>query len=111
MIRNFFHQMQYTEIGRTKKYFDPNSRKKLEGADVTVYRGYSTSFSLLESGLFLKVDPTVKIIQSESALDVINKIYKRNAALSKTEKRLLIEEELIGKSVMANYGRNLCYRI
>jgi hypothetical protein len=111
MVRNFFHQMQYTEIGRSRKYFDPQSRKELSGANVAVYHGYSTNFCLLEGGLFLKVDPTVKIVQSESALDLINKIYKINSALSKTEKRALVEHELINKTVMANYGKNRCYRI
>ncbi len=31
--------------------------------------------------------------------------------MGKTEKRLLVEEELIGKMVMANYGKNRCYVI
>jgi hypothetical protein len=82
--------MQYTEIGKSKKYFDPSSRKTLDGANVTIYKGYSSNFTLLENGLFLKIDPTVKIIQSDSALDVINNIYKLNSTKCKTEKRLLV---------------------
>jgi hypothetical protein len=38
-------------------------------------------------------------------------MYKINSSLSKTEKRMLVEQELVGKTVMANYGRNRCYRI
>lgn len=83
--------MQYTEIGRSRKYFDPLSRKELPGAKISVFQGYSSNFCLLEGGLFLKVDPTMKIIQSESALDLINRIYKINSSLSKAEKRMLVE--------------------
>jgi hypothetical protein len=111
LVRNFFHHMHYTEIGRTRKYFDPQSRRDLSGASLSLFSGYSTSFSLLEGGLFLKVDPTVKIVQSESALDLINRVYKLNSSLSRAEKRLLVEQELVGKTVMANYGKNRCYRI
>jgi hypothetical protein len=29
MVRNFFHLLEYTEIGRSKKYFDPHSKHYL----------------------------------------------------------------------------------
>jgi hypothetical protein len=47
MIRNFFHQMKYTEIGRSRKFFDASSGQKLKGANVTVYKGFCSNFSLL----------------------------------------------------------------
>lgn len=53
----------------------------------------------------------MKIIQNESVLDVINNIYKKYTHVGKAEKRLLVEEQLIGKMVMANYGKNRCYII
>lgn len=91
MMRNFFHKMKFTEIGRSRKFFDPKSKKTLNGANVTVYKGFSTNFALLENGLYLKVDPIMKIIRSETVLDVINGLYKTNANASKTEKRLIVE--------------------
>lgn len=52
------------------------------------------------------MDPAVKIVRSETALDVINRIYTLNSSLSKQEKRQAVEHELVGKMVMANYGKN-----
>jgi hypothetical protein len=111
MVRNYFRMMNFTEIGRSREFFDPNSQRRLNGANVMAYKVFSTNFSLLENGLFLKVDPGTKIIRSESVLDLINSVYKKNSSVGKTEKRLLVEEELIGKMVMANYGKNRCYII
>ena len=37
--------------------------------------------------------------------------YKKHCSLPKAEKRELVEDELKGKMVMANYGRNNCYII
>jgi hypothetical protein len=39
--------MKYTEIGRSRKFFDASSQKRLSGANVTVYKGFATNFSLL----------------------------------------------------------------
>jgi len=47
MIKNFFHLLDYTEIGRSKKYFDSKTKVNLNGAQVTIFKGYSSSFSLL----------------------------------------------------------------
>ena len=87
MVRNFFYQLQYTEIGRSGKYFDPQSRQHLDGAEVSIFRGYSSSFLQLEGGLFCRIDPAVKVVRSESVLDVVNAVYKRNSAFSREEKR------------------------
>lgn len=64
MIRNFFRQMKYTEIGRSRKFCDASSQKKLPGANVTVFKGYSSNFALIENGLYLRVDPLMKIIRN-----------------------------------------------
>lgn len=106
MLHNFFHQINYSEIGRSRKYFDSQHYTHMESARVLIYKGYSSSFTLLEKGLFLRIDPAVKIVRSETVLDVINRIYSLSNGLSKQEKRLAVERELIGKMVMANYGKN-----
>jgi len=55
MVRNFFYQLHYTEIGSSRKYFDPSSEQNLKGANVKIYKGFSTSFLMLEKGLFCRV--------------------------------------------------------
>lgn len=44
LIRNFFRQTNFTEIGRSRKFFDATSPRRLNGANVTVYKGFSTNF-------------------------------------------------------------------
>lgn len=44
-------------------------------------------------------------------LEVINRVYACNPSLNKTEKRLMIQEELVYKMVMSNYGKSKYYVI
>lgn len=111
IIKTFFNRLNFTEIGRSRKYFDTSSKKSLDSAGVMVFSGFATSFNVLETGLYLRVDPSCKIVREESVLDVINQVYKRHGDKSKGEKRLVIQEELVGKMVMANYGRSKYYVI
>lgn len=83
----------------------------IESAKVYIYKGYSSNFSLLEAGLFLRIDAAVKVIRNETALEVINGIYSKYPNLNKQEKRRIVEMELIGKMVMANYGKCAHYII
>lgn len=48
----------------------------------------------------------VRIIQNRTVLDEIDGIYASNSHLSKDEKRQAVKQELIGKTVMANYGNS-----
>ena len=63
LVKNFFYQIDYTEIGRSGKYFDSQNYTKVESARLFVYKGYSSRFSLLEDGLFLKIDPATKVVR------------------------------------------------
>ncbi len=68
MVKNFFYQLDYTEIGRSRKYFDTKNFKNLECARVTVFKGYSSNFTLLENGLYLRMDSAVKIVRGDTVL-------------------------------------------
>lgn len=35
---------------------------------MTLFKGYSSNFKLLQGGLYLRLDPAVKVIQSTSVL-------------------------------------------
>lgn len=56
--------------------------------------------------MYLQVDSIVRIIQNKTVLDEINSIYGQCPYLSKDEKRNTVKAELIGKTVMANYGNS-----
>lgn len=47
MIKNFFNQLGFIEIGKSRKYFDPKSRTNLDNAGIMIYNGFSTSFNIL----------------------------------------------------------------
>lgn len=50
-------------------------------------------------------------MRSDTLLSYVNYLYKINGSLSKEEKRNAVEAELIGKMVMASYGKNKYYTI
>jgi hypothetical protein len=84
VIKNFMAQLDYTEIGKTRSYFDPKKKESIDSAGIILFYGYSTRFDLREDGLFLQINPATKIIRSESVLEVINRVYAFNASLNKT---------------------------
>ena len=84
---------------------------KIESANVYVNKGYSSNFSLLEAGLFLRIDVAVKVVRNETALQIINRIYSMYPNHSKSEKRRMVENELVGKMVMSNYVKCAYYTI
>lgn len=92
------------EIGQTGKYFNKQGKKNIF-QDLSIYPGYKANFLLAEGGMFLRVDPTNKLVQSKSVLEFINEIYKINADRDRDEKRQLVKEALISKIVMTNYGK------
>ena len=84
---------------------------KLDNVGVVLYKGYSTSINVLENGVYLRIDSSTRVVQNETAVTAINRIYKNCANLGKDEKRDRIKAEFIGKLVMANYGNHKYWRI
>lgn len=109
-IRNIMSTLDYMEIGQTGKYFNKQGRKNVF-ADLSIYPGYKVNFLMVEAGMFLRVDPTNKLVQNKSVLEYINEIYKINGDRDRDEKRQLVKESLIGKVVMTNYGKTKYARI
>lgn len=109
-IRNIMTTLDYMEIGQTGKYFNKQGRKNVFN-DLSIYPGYKVNFLLAEAGMFLRVDPTSKLVQNKSVLDYINELYKINSDRDRDEKRQIVKEALIGKVVMTNYGKTKYARI
>lgn len=59
----------------------------------------------------MKVDTANKIVRSCNVLQCINDLYSLHNGKSKEEKRAVIQAELCGKMVMANYGNSRYWRI
>lgn len=43
--------------------------------EIKMFSGYQANFLQTESGIFLRVDPTKKIVRNETVLSFINKTY------------------------------------
>lgn len=63
----------------------------MSSAGIILFNGYEASISLLENGLYLRVDGLTRIVQDRSVLDLINKVYITNSHLNKEEKRSLVK--------------------
>lgn len=98
--------MNYIQIGKGNRFINPSSKKALPNAGIVLFTGYETSFNMLESGLYLRVDSITRIVQDKTVLEYINGVYLKNSHLNKEEKRSMVQEEMIGKTVMANYGNS-----
>ena len=104
LVKKFFNELGFAEIGSSHKYFHPKSRKVLENDRLMLFDGYKASFTLQNDSLYLRVDSMTRIIQNRKVLDFINELYALNSTKSKEEKRIILKEALIGKTVVGNYG-------
>lgn len=111
LLKMQMRMIGYAEIGRSKKYFDNTTRREIPNTNLFLYNGFSTSFQLLEGGLYLRVDPVNKIVQSECVLKFINELYAQYSTASKDDKRSIVVESMVGKCVMSNYGTNRYWKI
>ena len=59
----------------------------------------------------MKVDTANKIVLSCNVFQCVNDLYSLHNGKSKEEKRAVIQAELCGKMVMANYGNSRYWRI
>lgn len=70
-IRNIMTTLNYMEIGQTGKYFNKQGKRAVF-PDLSIYPGFKANFLLAESGMFLRVDPTSKLVQNKTVLEYIN---------------------------------------
>lgn len=99
-----FGKMGYVEIGRTGKFFQVKNSKQID-ENMKMFSGFKANFMLLERGIYLRVDSAKKIVRNETVLECINNVYAKNKTKERDEKRNAVKEELIGLTVMTNYGK------
>ena len=88
-----------------------NLKRELQGTNINIYSGFETSFINYEKNFFLRLDISNKIVRTDTILDYINQLYNVNDGKSKEEKRRIVKEELVGRTILANYGTHRYYRI
>jgi len=111
LIKAFLMKLGYIEIGKSKKYYNHQVQEALPSAGVCLYQGYGTAFTLLENGLYLKIDSSTRVVQNTACINRVNDLYNMHKNLEKDEKRAKIKAEFIGQTVMANYGNHRYWRI
>lgn len=77
LLKNQLRLLGYGEIGKSRKFFDMSNQVEIANTGLFLCKGYCTSFNMLESGLYLKVEPANKIVRRDSVLLVVNNIYKK----------------------------------
>lgn len=108
-LRNIMRKLNYTEIGRSGKYFNVHEKKSID--NLMMFSGYKSNFVLLENGYSLRVDSVKKIVRNQTVLDYINEIWKMNQDKERLEKRNILQNNLVGKIVMTNYGSTNYHRV
>ncbi len=66
-LRGIMSRLGYMEIGRTGKYFHVNNKTTID--KLQMFKGFSSSFTECEKGMFLRVDSARKIVRNSTALD------------------------------------------
>ena len=102
LFKSYLRQLKFTEIGRTKKYFNTQTSNTV--AFFKIFDGFECSIAKLAGGVFLKIDTCCKLVTTQSCLEVINNIYKQNNSKNKEDKRALVYQHFHNKMVMSNYG-------
>lgn len=63
LIKQFFAEMNYVEVGKCGKYVNPNSKYVIPNSGMSMFTGYEASILLLQGGLYLRVDSLTRIVQ------------------------------------------------
>lgn len=89
-LRNLLRRLDYTEIGKTGKFFNTKRSENIDG-DMKMFSGVKANFMILERGIYLRVDSAKKIVRNETVLDFINNFYSTHKDKDRDEKRLILK--------------------
>ncbi|XP_031505882.1 uncharacterized protein LOC116268318 [Nymphaea colorata] len=109
-LQNIMRRLDYTEIGRTGRYFNCNGERQ-QMDNLYLYSGFKANFVHLEAGYFLRVDSVKKVVRTETVLEYIDSFYRMYEGKDRDEKRMALKESLIGTIVMTNYGKMQYYKV
>ena len=112
IFKTAFRQTHLRQIGRDPKFFDyerPVTDEKLTAMHLQVLKGYKASVFMSETGVTVAVDTLFRFMSTISCLDKINEL-KRQARDDRRFKEL-VESEVVGSSVIADWGNKRTYQI
>ena len=103
MRRNLQH-LGWNLMGRY--YFDPTTRHKIEQHKLEVLQGLITAINFHDDGILMCTDTVHKVIRSETCLEVLQELIKRDRSSFQNNAR----RELAGSIVITPYN-NKTYKI
>ena len=107
LIKSKLRDLGLVQLGIDRNNYMPNEQINIEGQPLVLWPGYYTSVDISKIGLQITIDTCFKLLRSDTVLDYMDDITFKNGSRG----RRLITEELVGKIVMARYGRNITYKI
>jgi len=104
-LKSNLAKMGYKAFGRTIKFYDMKEHVDVPEHHLNIYKGFTTSIDIYESGIKLLVDYSTKIVRSRN---LMQELMKNDIDISDRD---AVKEYCIGMLVMASYGNNRVYRV
>jgi hypothetical protein len=107
IIKQLMKQLDYTEIGKNSKFYNPNKYQySVEDRDgrpvgLNVWKGFKTSINVCSKELLLLIDFSTRVLQSCTVLDNFRNCRNQEEKISSIQ----------GLSVASNYGNHQIYRV
>jgi aubergine-like protein len=106
LIKSHLSELKMIELGRSQKYFDIRSIKKVSNYDIEVWTGYKTTVNLCENNaIYLQIDYASRCLNTTTVLSYLTNLQSRGFSNAD------IKEEIKDKTVIARYGNYRLYKI
>ena len=112
IFKNAFRATHLKQIGRDPKFFDcdrPIINDDLNAMRLQVLRGYKASVFMSELGITVAFDTLFRFMSTITCLEKIRELERR--APSKDKFKEMIDKEVVGSSIIADWGNKRTYII
>ena len=107
-LKKMLQSLGLKQITKMPKYYDIRQTQRVDKHRLDVWRGYTASFSHHLKEMLLNIDFSSKIIRDSTVLQAMEEMRK---SYTQDDLGARLNNELVGKIVMARYGNYKCYRI
>lgn len=107
IVKKMLRAVNLQQLTRLPKFFDMERTVSIPHRGLTIFRGYAVKAGIYGGSVLIYADFASKIIRDQSILNIIEEVQSANPRNFQGT----LEADLIGQTVMANYGNSRCYRI
>lgn len=107
IVKKMLRAINLQQLTRLPKYFDLETTVAIPHRGLTIFRGYAVKAGIFSGSILIYTDFASKIIRDQSVLSIIEEVQRANPRNFQST----LEADLVGQTVMANYGNQRCYRI